>query len=218
MERAVHTYHGADVEVTYDVKRCIHVRECVKGLPNVFDADRRPWIRPDEAATDAVTEVIERCPTGALHYERTDGGPAEAVPDAATVTVDTAGPLYLHGDVHLESPDGEDLLADTRVALCRCGVSANKPLCDGSHHRVFTAPGTVPADGSGPDDDADPTGRLTVTPTRNGPLRVTGSYTLEGSERGARTRSGDTLCRCGGSSNKPFCDGTHAKIGFESED
>lgn len=218
MERDVHTYHGDDVDVTYDVKRCIHVRECVEGLPNVFDPNRRPWVRPDEADVDAVTRVVERCPTGALHYDRHDGGPAEATPTTNTVTVDAAGPLYLHGDVHLDSPDDEELLADTRVALCRCGVSGNKPLCDGSHDRVFTAPGVVPDEASDDTDATDPTGRLDVTPTTDGPLVVDGDYRLTGSQDGSQTRTGGALCRCGASGNKPFCDGSHADVGFRSEE
>lgn len=212
MKQDVHTYHGTDIEVTYDVDRCIHVRECVRGLPNVFDPDRRPWIRPDEGDVDDLTTVVERCPTGALHYDRTDGGPGEAVPERNTVTVATDGPLYAHGDVHLVSADDEELLVDTRVALCRCGHSDNKPLCDGSHERVFEAPGTV--SGETKTAETDPTGPLTVTASRDGPLLVDGEYTLTGSEGGTGSRSGGALCRCGGSANKPFCDGTHTDIGF----
>lgn len=216
MERDVHTYHGEDADVTYDVKRCIHVRECVRGLPGVFDPDRRPWIRPDEGDVDELAAVVERCPTGALHYERTDGGPEETTPETNSVTVDADGPLYLRGDVRVEDPTGEELLADTRVALCRCGLSGNKPLCDDSHARVFRASGTVP-DGEEATDD-EPTGSLAVTPTVDGPLVVEGSYALLGSDGGSTTRSGGGLCRCGGSANKPFCDGTHADVGFRSEE
>jgi uncharacterized Fe-S cluster protein YjdI len=46
MERDVHTDRGEDIEVSYDVARCIHARECVEGAPEVFDPDRRPWVDP----------------------------------------------------------------------------------------------------------------------------------------------------------------------------
>lgn len=221
MEEDLHEYVGEDVEVTYDVRRCIHARECVRGLPAVFDPDRRPWIDPDAvrasdasqsdadgsstAGADELAEVIERCPTGALHYERRDGGLAEAVPDENTVTVAPDGPHYLRGDVELTTPDGDALLSDTRVALCRCGASDNKPLCDGNHRNVdFEAPGTV-ADNAGAIDGATIGGTLSVTPTPNGPVQIRGDVEIRGADDGSRFLGSDVwLCRCGASGNKPF--------------
>lgn len=56
-----------------------------------------------------------------------------------------------------------------------------------------------------------------VVPTENGPYKVTGDFELLDTEGNAIDRPGPTvfLCRCGGSKNKPFCDGTHSKIGFQ---
>jgi len=52
------------------------------------------------------------------------------------------GPLYLRGRIRIEGPDGRVIREDTRVALCRCGASENKPFCDNSHRRVaFQAEG-----------------------------------------------------------------------------
>ena len=61
--------------------------------------------------------------------------------------------------------------------------------------------------------------QVRITPTSNGPYQVDGASSI------ARMRDGtdiDTsprafLCRCGGSSSKPFCDGTHARNGFSDE-
>lgn len=217
MEQDVHEYEGEDITVRYDVKRCIHVRECVRGLPEVFDPDERPWIAPDNADADDLSEVITRCPTGALQFERRDGGRAEAVPGENTIDVAADGPLYARGDVETVTEDGEELLSDTRVAFCRCGASANKPLCDNSHIGIgFEAAGTVGGESTS---DEPPEGRLQVTPTRNGPLHVEGGFEIEGRDDGSTYRDDDAwLCRCGGSSNKPFCDGTHTEIGFTTED
>ncbi len=57
-----------------------------------------------------------------------------------------------------------------------------------------------------------------VMPTENGPYRVTGPIELVDHEGNPIDVPGETifLCRCGGSTNKPFCDGTHSKIGFQS--
>ena len=64
------TYHGEEVDVSFDPEVCIHATKCVRGLPAVFDTARRPWITPDGAPTDAVVAQVTRCPSGALQYER----------------------------------------------------------------------------------------------------------------------------------------------------
>ena len=47
------------------------------------------------------------------------------------------GPLIVRGRFVVTGPDGEPVQAGRRtVALCRCGKSANKPFCDGSHART----------------------------------------------------------------------------------
>jgi CDGSH-type Zn-finger protein len=58
-----------------------------------------------------------------------------------------------------------------------------------------------------------------VTINANGSIRIEGDFTIhdaEGNQFGLGGRTAITLCRCGQSSNKPFCDGTHKRIGFES--
>jgi CDGSH-type Zn-finger protein/uncharacterized Fe-S cluster protein YjdI len=220
MEEDVHEYSGEEIVVSYDVNRCIHARECVRGLPEVFDPDERPWIDPDETTAEAVASVVTQCPTGALHFERTDDGEDESVPEANTVTVATDGPLYLRGDVGLTTPDEETLLEDTRVALCRCGLSANKPLCDDSHRDGFRAAGSVGSVGEHSTETGEPltADSLDVTPLPDGPLALRGEFELRGDEDESTVRDDEAaLCRCGGSGDKPFCDGSHAEIGFSSE-
>jgi CDGSH-type Zn-finger protein len=58
-----------------------------------------------------------------------------------------------------------------------------------------------------------------VTVKDNGPYRLEGDITLcdpSGKPFGLGGRTGISLCRCGHSANKPFCDGTHAQVGFDS--
>ena len=58
-----------------------------------------------------------------------------------------------------------------------------------------------------------------VTVFNNGPLRIEGDMSIvdaTGKEFGLGGRSAIGLCRCGLSSNKPFCDGTHSRQGFQS--
>jgi CDGSH-type Zn-finger protein len=58
---------------------------------------------------------------------------------------------------------------------------------------------------------------VTITVRRNGPYRVEGPIKLidaDGHEYDLTGKPAISLCRCGGSVNKPFCDGTHSKVGF----
>ena len=73
MKSKILRYSGAKAAISYDVKRCIHAAECVHGLPDVFDPDRKPWIEPDGAEPEQLLEVVTSCPTGALRLERSDG-------------------------------------------------------------------------------------------------------------------------------------------------
>ena len=59
---------------------------------------------------------------------------------------------------------------------------------------------------------------VSITPYVNGPLEVKGPVRVNASD-GTEIRSADSvyLCRCGASANKPFCDGSHKRIGFESD-
>jgi uncharacterized Fe-S cluster protein YjdI len=133
---ATRTYEGEGVRVYWHAERCIHAAACIRALPTAFDPARRPWIALAGADADAVTAAVVRCPTGALHVERTDGGPgeAEAEPDGAVeVRAVRDGPFYVHGAVDVVDEQGRLLRRDTRVALCRCGRSQHLPLCDNSH-------------------------------------------------------------------------------------
>ena len=205
-------YRGQRIVVRFDAHKCIHSRYCVLGRPDVFVPNAPgAWIHPDEASPEAVAEIAHLCPSGAITYERSDGGPQEAAPKVNLVRIRENGPLAFHADLDLAGT------AAFRATLCRCGASRSKPYCDGSHVAVkFTATGEPPPAESQPLAQRD--GRLTVAPAKNGPLLVQGSLeVVTGTGRTILRTQSTALCRCGGSSNKPYCDGTHAKIGFAAD-
>jgi CDGSH-type Zn-finger protein/uncharacterized Fe-S cluster protein YjdI len=217
MSEKEHIYRGDGITVRYKLRRCIHAAECVRGLPRVFDTRRRPWVEPDAATADKIAEVVMCCPTGALHFERSDGGPAEPVPTDNTVTVVAEGPLYLRGDIELLDADGVVIGRDTRVALCRCGASANKPYCDNSHLRLGFDDAGALADGSAVEAPAPGPGTVRVTVAVDGPLLVEGPVELRGwNASGVPVTQPISLCRCGASARKPLCDGSHRRIGFRA--
>jgi len=51
-------YRGRDVEVSFDLDMCVHIAECLRGHPQVFDLNRRPWILPDIADADEVARIL----------------------------------------------------------------------------------------------------------------------------------------------------------------
>lgn len=106
---------------------------------------RRGWAVEDdhERAVRADDEAHEA--DGATGGATTElGGLGDPSPDPASCTVITPredGPLVVEGRLRLTAPDGSTTDAD-RLFLCRCGSSATKPLCDGTHKRVgFEADG-----------------------------------------------------------------------------
>jgi CDGSH-type Zn-finger protein/uncharacterized Fe-S cluster protein YjdI len=129
-------YVNDAIEVHWEPSLCIHVRNCVRGLKRAFDPSRRPWVDVDAAEPEAIAATILTCPTGALHFRRLDGGAQEEPPPETTIEPRPDGPLFIRGRVRIVGEDGRLLRKDTRVALCRCGASENKPFCDGSHKRI----------------------------------------------------------------------------------
>ena len=213
---AVKDYATKELIVSYDVTRCIHAAECVRGAPAVFDPAAKPWIQPENGDPAEIAAVVRRCPTGALTVRRVDGSPIES-PDATnSLNVTPSGPLYLRGRVVFEGGAHASQVEYMRVALCRCGQSQNKPLCDGRHKGAgFADPGRY---SGGPPDDTTPgtpTGTVKVKPITNGPLMLQGWVEFKAAD-GSTFIAGEKtwLCRCGQSGNKPFCDGSHKKVGF----
>ena len=208
----IETAVGQKLELSFETKRCIHARFCVTGAPNVFLANvKGPWIHPDAMEVERVVEVAHACPSGAISYHRLDGVHDETAPPVNLAGVREAGPYAFRGQLQI---DGEAV--GFRATLCRCGASKNKPFCDGSHHDVgFSATGEPPSGKT----DMLPVrdGVLAIEPEINGPLAVRGNLEItSGTGRVVARVMTARLCRCGGSASKPFCDGTHAKIGFKS--
>lgn len=60
--------------------------------------------------------------------------------------------------------------------------------------------------------------KIEIKASKNGPLIITGSAKYVDANGVEQTTPGNAvaLCRCGQSANKPFCDGTHRKVGFET--
>ena len=205
--------HTRTITLRFDPTRCIHSRHCVLGAPSVFLANvKGAWLHPETVSLERCVAIAHDCPSGAITYERHDGGAAEAPPPVNVLRIRENGPYALNAAISLSGAP-----SIYRATLCRCGKSANKPYCDNSHKAAnFTATGEPATIASDP--LAERGGKLDVTPLADGPLQVIGNLEICSCTGRTVSRAENArLCRCGGSGNKPFCDGTHARIGFRSE-
>jgi len=210
MSDAIEVVEGKSATIRFDRRLCIHARRCVLSEPGVFKANvEGPWIDPDAASPAALMRVAINCPSGAIRVERRDGGEQEGAPKVNTIAVRENGPLAVHAEIEL---NGDRI--GVRATLCRCGQSNNKPYCDGSHVAAgFVASGEPETTRSQPLAKRD--GPLTIRTRENGPLKIVGPVEIiSGTGRTVHRVEDAALCRCGHSGHKPFCDGSHARVGF----
>lgn len=72
-ETAKHiNYTNGEITVVWKPDVCKHSGRCVTGLPGVFNLNRRPWTNMEGAATEAIIDQVQKCPTGALTYFKND--------------------------------------------------------------------------------------------------------------------------------------------------
>jgi CDGSH-type Zn-finger protein/uncharacterized Fe-S cluster protein YjdI len=208
----VETVQGQHLTLHFETKRCIHARFCVTGAPKVFLANvQGAWLYPDAMEVERLADIAHACPSGAITYQRKDGRPDEQAPPVNLISVREAGPYALRGALVL---DGKPV--GYRATLCRCGASKNKPFCDGSHSNAgFNASGEPASMQTEMLPVRD--GRIAIDPEPNGPLQLRGNMEIvSGTGRVVARVTQARLCRCGASNTKPFCDGSHQRIGFNS--
>jgi uncharacterized Fe-S cluster protein YjdI len=137
LDNVTKKYSNGEVTVVWQPHECIHSGICFRGLNEVFNPKKRPWISLNGSTTDKIVEQVRKCPSGALSYElklKTDNDPAEN--PAVIVQPLLNGPLMMQGHFIIRDPSGADRKIEKPVALCRCGASANKPFCDGTHEKI----------------------------------------------------------------------------------
>ena len=66
MTKRLQVYETPEITVTFDPGVCIHSGVCVRGLPAVFDINKKRWVRPELATSEEVRAQVARCPSGAL--------------------------------------------------------------------------------------------------------------------------------------------------------
>lgn len=126
-------YTNGVVTVVWEAKKCVHSGICVKGLPPVFRPKVRPWVRVNAASTEKIVNQVKQCPSNALRYYMNNEGDCNENSSETKVEILENGPLLVHGTLNVQHKDGVKESKINVTAFCRCGESANKPYCDGSH-------------------------------------------------------------------------------------
>lgn len=136
METTNREYTNGTVTVVWKPDLCIHIGYCWQGLPQVFDPDKTPWINVTGASTEEIIAQVKECPSGALTFYLNKVEFEENTASVMVVEILPNGPLVLHGDIIIRDTEGHETRRQGTTCLCRCGASANKPYCDGSHKKV----------------------------------------------------------------------------------
>jgi len=125
-------FPGSGITLTDDITLCSRAGFC---NDEVTDAWERMASSADPAVRAKIEAIVARCPSGRLQLARDDGTPIGPAFEPGVV-VERDGPYWVRGGVRVTSVDRQPWEQRNRVALCRCGGSANKPFCDGTHEGI----------------------------------------------------------------------------------
>ena len=131
--KTVKEYLGPELKLTDKRELCVGAAFCVReaGIKNLVVYSDRPGFK------EIAIEEAANCPSGRLVIWDKQGNPIEPDYEPSIVITEhkngLSGPLWIRGEVEIESADGKIYEKRNRVTLCRCGKSQNKPFCDGSH-------------------------------------------------------------------------------------
>ena len=124
------------------------------------------------------------------------------------ILVKPNGPIVIQGDLKLLDSEQQMLSDDNELYLCRCGQSANKPFCDGTHKQISFSDNADFTDNR--PQELEPDAPLTLQFRENAMIIASGPVTITNTKGSSMTtRNKVALCRCGKSANKPFCDASH---------
>lgn len=138
MKEVIKRYTKDDLTVVWQPAKCFHSKKCFDGLSEVFNPNNKPWIQLDKSTAEEIIAQVKECPSGALSLEgaSVEASTKEVNANTTKVTVTKGGPLLVKGSLSIELANGEIVEKEGMTALCRCGASANKPYCDGSHQKI----------------------------------------------------------------------------------
>ena len=135
------SYTNDEITVFWRPELCIHSANCLIGLPGVFDSSERPWVNIRGASSEEIMKTVDTCPSRALLYLRNarfnvrkSRKKSKKAAKFARIQILKDGPAIISGNFILRGSDKKKIhLKTDKAAICRCGASQKKPLCDGAH-------------------------------------------------------------------------------------
>lgn len=120
-------WEGRTVRTRFNPNTCMHAYYC-----QPLKALRERELAGDDAAAEEIMRVVSTCPSGALSFESKGAPEPAALQHEVQVDIMEGGELRIQAphDINAERMEGQD---EVRSTLCRCGLSKNKPWCDGRH-------------------------------------------------------------------------------------
>lgn len=134
-------YSNGEVTVIWKPDTCIHSRICWTELQSVFNPSQKPWVNMEGAGTEKIIEQVKKCPSGALSYQlnkqmENEQKETSESANVAQILIKPNGPILVTSDCVITHSNGVVENKKATTAFCRCGASANKPFCDGSHRKI----------------------------------------------------------------------------------
>jgi uncharacterized Fe-S cluster protein YjdI len=130
-------YTNGEITVVWQPDLCIHSGVCFRSLPSVFKPRERPWIQMENSDSKSIRDTVNACPSGALSIKSQPAQAIMAIQSFSSadkkISVLDKGPIKVAGPCTITLADGSTMEKPNGISLCRCGGSANKPFCDGSH-------------------------------------------------------------------------------------
>jgi uncharacterized Fe-S cluster protein YjdI len=139
------SYKNDEVTVFWRPELCIHSANCLIGLPGVFDSSERPWININGATSKDIIKTINTCPSRALLFLKNTNNTLRKTRKKksnknlkfARIEILKDGPAIISGNFVLRDSNKKKIhLGTDKAAICRCGASLKKPLCDGTHLKI----------------------------------------------------------------------------------
>ena len=127
------TFDSPKIFIEDDHSICVHSGFCGNRITNIWKMREES---NDSEVRAQIIAMIDRCPSGTLAYTLEPGGEIIEPDLPMEVAVIPDGPLWITGGIPVERSDWQPLETRNRVTLCRCGASAKKPLCDGTHKEI----------------------------------------------------------------------------------